>query len=87
LACYIFAELDSYNLIRTWTFLALAFFIFNGLTIIQRCKTTTALNFRMMNKKVFPAIFWRNKTETFVCVEPLNGTFTHNIFSVFIGEK
>jgi hypothetical protein len=39
----------------------------------------------MMNKQVFTAVFWGNKTETFICIEPLYCTFTHNTLT--FGEK
>ena len=40
----------------------------------------------MMNEQIFTAIFWSDKTETFVCVEPLYCTFTHNIYLQNFGE-
>jgi len=35
----------------------------------------------VLDKKIFTTIFWSNKTITFICIEPLYCTFTHNIFS------
>jgi len=74
--------LDWYNFISTRAFLSLANFKLYRLSVIQRGITATTLNFRMMNEKVFATILWSNKAKTLVCVEPLNCTLTHTIFSV-----
>jgi len=57
--------------------LALAHFKLNSLAVIQSGITAAHLDFRMVNKQVFAAVFRRNETKTFVCIEPLNCTFTH----------
>lgn len=40
----------------------------------------------MVNKQIFAAIFWSNKTETFIRIEPLNCTFAHFLYS-FLSVK
>ena len=39
----------------------------------------------MMDKQIFTAVFWGNKSETFICIKPLNCTFTH--ITLTFGEK
>ena len=82
-----FTYLDRYNFISAWAFFTLPYFIFYCLPIIERCIATATLNFRMMHEKIFASIFGCNKAKTFVCVEPLNSTFTHIAFSSCSGEK
>mgnify|MGYP001546109895 FL=1 len=74
--------LKRHYFIGAWAFLALTNFEFHCLSIIKGCVTATTLNFRMVYKKVLASVLWSNKTETFVCVEPLNCTFTHLVYSI-----
>jgi hypothetical protein len=38
-----------------------------------------------MDKQIFTAVFWSNKSETFIRIKPLNCTFTH--ITLTFGEK
>lgn len=77
-------QLERDNLIGAWAFLALPNFKFYFLPIIKSCVTATTLNFRVMYEQIFAAIFRRNKSKTLVCVEPLDCTFTHVVFSIVL---
>ncbi len=77
-----FTQLNRNNFICTWAFLTLPHFIFDGLSVIERCVAATTLNFRMVNKQIFSSILGSNKTKSFVCIEPLNCTFAHIVFSI-----
>ncbi len=71
---------DRNHIGGAWTLLALANFKLDGLAVIQRCITSATFDFRVVYKKIFPPTFRSYKTETFICIEPLNCTFTHMTF-------
>ncbi len=71
------STLDSHDFIGTRTFLTFANFKFYCLAVTKRRISSATLNFRMMNEKVFSSILRGNETKTFICVEPLDCTFTH----------
>jgi hypothetical protein len=73
-------RLDGHYVVRTRTFLSLANFKLDILTVVQCCVVITTLDFRMMDEKVFSTIFRGNKTVTFSGVEPFDCTFTHNLY-------
>jgi hypothetical protein len=76
--------LERNDLVRAGSFLALAHFKLNGLAVVQSSVTAAHLDFRMMNKQVFATVFRCNETKTFICIEPLNCTFTHLYLSTIM---
>ena len=81
--CYLF-YLDSNNFICARSFLTFANFELDFLAVVQCCVSATCLNFRVVNKQVFTAVFRCNKTETLVSVKPLYSTLSHDLLLVFI---
>jgi hypothetical protein len=76
-SAYPWGVLQSFYFIRAWAFLTLANFKLYCLAFVQCCVFATSLNFRVVNKEVFAAIFGGDKAKAFVGVKPLNCTFTH----------
>ena len=44
--------------------------------LVEGC-VTAALNFRVVDEKVFSTVIRGNKTKTFTCIEPFNYTCAH----------
>ncbi len=78
--------LNRHYIVCARTFLALANFKLNFLTVIKCCVIIATFNFRMMDEKIFSAICRRNKTIALSGVEPLNCTFAHICSHKKIGE-
>jgi len=68
---------DLANLARLQTFLALLGLELHTLAF-REVAETLHLDLGLVNEEIIPAAVWRNETEAFFGVEPLNCTYTHN---------
>ena len=69
---------DRHNVCCTRALLALSGFVFYFLAITERC-VARGFDFRMVYEQILSTIIWSDKTETFVCAEPLYCTCTHTV--------
>jgi hypothetical protein len=70
-------ESDLANLAGLQALLALLGLELHTLTF-REVAEALHLDLRLVNEEVIPAAVWRNETEAFFGVEPLDCTYTHN---------
>ncbi|MFT5496828.1 MAG: hypothetical protein ACI9TH_002228 [Kiritimatiellia bacterium] len=84
---FVCVSLNSCNVVRAGAFLTLSYFEFYDLSVVEAFVAAAVLDFGMMYKEIFSAIIWRDETETLVCIEPLNCTFTHVLLFVLCIDR